>query len=551
MKKVLLISALFISAALSAQNLNPVVEVTNVYAREATGIEKPSQLLPLPDSVFKFNLDFDYSVQSTPYKGAYEFNPYLVQMRPAARFSDEHKFYLKAGAGYTMHPELELVWNPVRANNFRMNLYASHNSYMGYYRNITEQEQFFDFDGTKRADGGIGSRTTAGADFYYAFKGGQLSADLQYRNILATNFYSRLIGASAPETNIAHRGQGQLRIQNAPGAKFLYNLGTRLAYLGDGNETEFHSVSDITLGVRFGGSSFRVIMGAETVSFPWGDASAMGAKFEAAPHYAFNKGRWNLDLGVKLSYVYRSEEDIYPYKSGFIFPDVNLSFRISDAAVLQASATGGDRIASYDSLQEDNLYLGAFEWHRDVIVTRFNVAGGLRGSIGGRFSYDIKGGYKWVDNAYGWSYYYDPVLVPTMVYVRPLRTAYVEGKLAWNSEHWDIQAVASYGYTPKPDLEDEVAKNVFVPASFHAQGHFFYKWGGRIKVGATIEARSKYRGRVGIPAYQDLGIYAEYAFGRKMALWAKGGNLLNQTIQRTPFYAEGGIYGTAGIKLLF
>ena len=186
-----------------------------------------------------------------------------------------------------------------------------------------------------------------------------------------------------------------------------------------------------------------------------------------------------------------------------------------------------------------------------MIVTRFNVAGGLRGSIGGRFSYDIKGGYKWVDNAYGWSYYYDPVLVPTMAYVRPLRTAYVEGKLAWNSEHWDIQAVASYGYTPKPDLEDEVAKNVFVPASFHAQGHFFYKWGGRIKVGATIEARSKYRGRVGIPAYQDLGIYAEYAFGRKMALWAKGGNLLNQTIQRTPFYAEGGIYATAGIKLLF
>ena len=90
MKKVLIISALLVSAVAGAQNLNPVVEVTNVYAREATGIEKPEQLLPLPDSVFKFNLDFDYSVKSTPYKGAYEFNPYLVQMRPSARLSREH-----------------------------------------------------------------------------------------------------------------------------------------------------------------------------------------------------------------------------------------------------------------------------------------------------------------------------------------------------------------------------------------------------------------------------------------------------------------------------
>ena len=41
MKKTLILSALLVSAAATAQNLNPVVEVTNIYAREATGIEKP------------------------------------------------------------------------------------------------------------------------------------------------------------------------------------------------------------------------------------------------------------------------------------------------------------------------------------------------------------------------------------------------------------------------------------------------------------------------------------------------------------------------------
>ena len=68
-----------------AQNLNPTVEVTNAYAREASGIEKPSQLRDVPDSVLRFNLDFDYAVNETPYRGAYEFKPYLVQLRPQAR----------------------------------------------------------------------------------------------------------------------------------------------------------------------------------------------------------------------------------------------------------------------------------------------------------------------------------------------------------------------------------------------------------------------------------------------------------------------------------
>ena len=53
MKKTLILSALLVSAAATAQNLNPVVEVTNIYAREATGIEKPEQLRALPDSVFR------------------------------------------------------------------------------------------------------------------------------------------------------------------------------------------------------------------------------------------------------------------------------------------------------------------------------------------------------------------------------------------------------------------------------------------------------------------------------------------------------------------
>ena len=54
-----------------------------------------------------------------------------------------------------------------------------------------------------------------------------------------------------------------------------------------------------------------------------------------------------------------------------------------------------------------------------------------------------------------------------------------------------------------------------------------------------------------IPGYADLGINFEYAFNRRISLWARGGNLLNMTIQRSPLFAEGGINFTAGICLNF
>ena len=133
----------------------------------------------------------------------------------------------------------------------------------------------------------------------------------------------------------------------------------------------------------------------------------------------------------------------------------------------------------------------------------------------------------------------------------PLSTLYGQLQLGWNSEHWDISAFVRYGHTPLPRLTTEVERNVFAPARYRGNGHVFYKWGGRIRLGATLEGRSALRSHTPVPGYLDLGAYADYAFGRRLALWLKGGNLLNQSIQRIPFVVEGGAYGTGGFRLLF
>ena len=64
MKKAYLVSAvLLMSAAVSfGQNFNPTVEVTNTYRGNSSEVHKPLLEMNVPDSLLRFDLDFDYEV---------------------------------------------------------------------------------------------------------------------------------------------------------------------------------------------------------------------------------------------------------------------------------------------------------------------------------------------------------------------------------------------------------------------------------------------------------------------------------------------------------
>ena len=532
MKKIIISAALLgISAGVFAQNLNPTVEVTNVYAREATGIEKPSQLLEMPDSVLHFNLDMDYTVNNTPYRGSYEFKPYLVQLRPQARPSEEGRFFARIGAGYSLHPEATVVWTPVKKSNLRLNLYADHSSYFGNYHNITLQDKAYRQDGTSLK--GKEMNTAVGADALFTWAGGALAADVQYKNILGTS----LLQQKDLSNNLLGLRVG---VKSAPGTSLEYEAHTRLSNISLQDFSEFHTDTEGSLGTRFG--SHRIAMGlfAETVSQTGGFVGKAGL----VPHYFLNTGKFHMNLGVKLSFLFRSEQTFCPQKSGVIFPDVHISFdAVQDALVLYASATGGDNIVSYDKLLSLNPFIGGFNWHTDNMVTRVNANIGLRGNVAARFHYDLGVGYRWDDNAWTWGVEGN---VPSMGYASPLHTFYVKANAGWKSESIDVDANVYYGYTPIPDLGGQV---LFAPAPFKGQAHAFYIWGGRIKGGITADFRSRLPGPVEIPGYVDLGVQASLQMTRKLGFWLKGGNLLNQTIQRIPFYAEKGLYFTLGATL--
>ena len=531
--------------AASAQNFNPVVEVTNTYEQAATGIDKPAQVMAVPDSLLKFNLDMDYEVRTTPYRGAYEFNPYLVQLRPAARFYEEQTLFLRLGAGYGFHPQLDAVWSPVKQDNFRLNLYARHQGYFGPYRNIVRDSGNY-FRSNGELYGGTDANTAVGLNALYGWNAGTLTADVHYRNLLS---------ADAWQETSHHIASLQARVQSSPQTDFYYNVGAQLQYLTRENFRETHLLSDGGIGANLRRSQLRLDYLAEGVFT--GEGSAV--KVDLIPRYMFQVGDLHLNLGLKASFIFRSDEYFYPSRGSVLFPDVYLDYYvIPESFVLQAAVTGGNELETYGKLLDGNHFLPAFlRIPLDVSTETVNVSAGIRGNISQRVHYNVKGGYAFRSNALAWGYAYDTEKNALPGAGRSSYGLFYADALAgWISERLEADVHLRYQYARI------TGDTLFSPPAFTAQARLLYNWGGRIKAGADLDASTERiiyfdpKANPGgveyhVPAYADLGLYGEYGFTRKLAAWLRVGNLLNMEVQRTLFHAERGIYFSVGVQYSF
>lgn len=525
MKRTIISAAgLLVSAVAFAQNLNPTVEVTNVYAREASGIEKPSQLKEVPDSVLRFNLDFDYAVNETPYRGAYEFKPYLVQLRPQARPSQEGTLLVEAGAGYTFHPELYVLYTPVKSEHVRVNLVADHHSYWGKY--------YGDWNGKDLS-------SSLGADMLLGWRRGVFQVDAKYRNLFA--------GDAAADMN-HHQVLASAHVKNIPGTtKVDYDVNTRVSYVSaPGGFGETFTNTDAQVGFRLRNRNLRLVANAQTVSQPTGSA----AVFQLAPRYMRGGGRFSFHAGVKFSFVLRSGSDFAPTDGWLIYPDVQLAWKaVPGYLTLFGAVTGGKELVSYASLLEQNHFIDAFVWNTDVKSQNVLAIAGVRGQIASRFSYEVKGGYSWLGNSWLWGKV-AATQAPAMCYGGPIHAATVMADAGWNNHFLDVKASLKYLKTlNKPQVITEGVLP-FLPGEWTASAHVFYNWGARFRAGVTAEGRSEMVCPAGgsVPGYVDLGLRGNFQLTSSLGIWAKLGNLLNQQVQRVPFYAEKGVCCTVGVS---
>lgn len=516
-------AGLLFCAAAFAQNLNPTVEVTNAYAREASGIEKPSQLLEVPDTLYHFNLDFDYAVNETPYRGAYEFTPYLVQTRPQARPRREGTLYLRAGAGYSLHPELNVVYTPVQTQKLRLNLYGDHHSYIGTYMGDWKGKDL---------------HSTAGADMLLNWRRGVLQMNAQYNHILA--------GQEQTSVN-HHQLVGAFHVQNIPGAtKVDYDLNTRVSYITvPTGFSELHTQTDAMLGARIFRRSLRLLASAQTVTQPGGTA----ASFSLTPRYIHGGNRFTFNAGVKLAYVLRSANTFAPTSGGYVFPDVQLSWKIlPEYLTLFSAVTGGNELVSYESLLTQTSFVDSFAWNTDVKRMNVSAVLGLRGNFAHRFSYEVKGGYSWMGNSWVWGE--TASNAPAMCYGGPIHTVLIDVEAGWKNHFLDVKAHLKYLKTVNKPTIITPDVRPFLPAEFSGDGHVFYNWGSRLRAGVTVRGRSQMKGPAGaVPGFVDLGLQGNFRATPAIGLWLKAGNLLNQNIERVPFFAEKGPYFTLGFSL--
>ena len=582
----LFVAAFLMSYSASAQNLDPTVEVSRDYEGKLLVVHKPILDMAVPDSVYRFDLDFDYSVTDTPYKGAYEFVPYSVDMNLESDRSDENVLYLKAGAGYQLHPTLDFIWSPAFKGPFSLDVYGRNRSYLGNYSAINtpdyanEEVGRVDADSSKEPWYGIDLASSAGVTGRYDWANSVFFFDVDYLNLLQSQkediygLRARLYNSAGVALGIAAKDPIAAGIDYTVGLKYKYSDD----FLNDQvNKKAGHKSHDLGFGldvesVLSGGHNLKI-----DSSFEMTDESGVfdvtAAALEFSPRYVIKGSRWAVEAGLRLSTVFETDgnSSMYSHKEQVIYPDLRAEYLIFPKFLkTYATVGGGNKMNTYSSLVGENHrvnpYYGRGVWKLlDVTEEKINAEIGFEGHLATRFAYTLKGGYKVYGNAPLQTLY-----VPNPQYGYMPGLGYTSYHMAYASMDFllDTEAVRVDGnlrFNGVPFVGTTFASRAgfIFPAPFTGDIAFMYDYNDRLYAGVDCEFSTARNGqayrtiskeeanvyKVTVPGYADLGVSLEYRFRGDMSFWARGGNLLGMTIQRELLYAEKGPYFTAGICL--
>ena len=569
--KILMASAFaFIAMGLSAQNIDPTVVVSRDYEGKLMEVHKPKLEMAVPDSVLRFDLDFDYSVSDSPYKGSYDFTPYVLEMRPSPVARDAGSLYVNAGAGYQLHPELDVVWSPLNKNNsFRMNVFARHRSYYGRYWDVepsaSDKGLVFDraSDGASRL--GLDMLNRAGVDGRFDWKKGTLRFDAGYYGLLQQDKSQAAISRSFNAVDASM----SVASKDSRDASFGYMVAVDYRYGNDAlSGLDRTSLRENLMGLDASllvplkkVNRVRVDVEYDMAGYD-GCFDAFASVMSAAPRYVRLGEIWDLDLGVKLAKVLRDKNmaDMYQNRIQTIYPDVKVGFKAVPSIYLYTAVTGGPQLETYSSLLASDRRINAF--YADVCPALLDVTDqsvraelGIEGSITTHFSYAVRGGYSRYANApLAAAYLKDDVYCPGIAY-SPYSKVFASVECRLDTERIDFDASAGYSYFM---TDGEIG--AFLPSAVMADASLKYNWRKRIYAGVSCEAATSREGYVrelssdeisyvkaSIPGYVDLGVNVEYVLNHKLSFWAKGWNLLGMTVQRSLFYAEKGPGFTLGV----
>lgn len=554
--------SLLSSTALMAQSLDPTVVINKTYEGKLVDVDKPLQEMEVPDSVTRFDLVFDYSVFDVSYKGTYEFKPYFLNLQPVSYPVQESRFYVKAGAGYSLHPTLDMVWNVRSKERYKMDVYAAHRSYIGKFRSIspTEAEDGLVYlnalKGRNTKWSGYESRTDVGVDGMWDLESFSALYDISYIGIHSKD-RSKNRSYDGLDVKFAAKSvnSGRSRIEYDLSLDYRFaedklTYAVSPAYVGE-HVLDFDAQAAYVLK-----EGHKVLMDAD-IDVAAYNGSALSGSLQGVslvPHFRYIRERWVVDAGIRFTKFLRplSDDMIFGTREQLIYPDVKAYFiAIPDAMKTYLRIGGGSRVNSYSSLLDRNCHMDSSfglggSSIMDLTVENFSAVAGAEGRAGAWFSYDIRAGYVHYGNGLldAVSSVSEQGILPAVGYASydKFFTAF-----DWSADFADFSFDGVLNYTHVWNLDSD---SLFTPAPLSGDVAVEYDFIGRLCAGVDCDfASARKAGSFVLPGYADLGVYCEYSLSSGLSFWARGGNLLDMTIQHTPFYAENGINFTAGICL--
>lgn len=575
------VAALAFTGKASAQNLDPTVVVDRAYEGKLMEVHKPVLEMSVPDSVMRFDLDFDYSVFDRPYKGSYEFSPYLLSMKPSVSTDRAGKFYLRAGAGYQLRPELDLVWSPkFSSESFTLDVYADHRSFIGNYNTVRAGDDYV-MNALDDKWKGYDLASDAGVAMSYDWNNGKILLDAGYYGVHQKDvLWSRGYNAADVSFEVASKDTGLSDLMYGFSADYRYAADSATGSTGRSDFVGENNL-DVGLKLRMGlkqNSAVRLAAGMSLDGYT-GYVENVASDLYLTAGYIYRKGILQADLGAKLA-AYIVDTTVagfkVPAKNQYVYPDVNVRLNIFPKFLsMFANVTGGPKVNSYSSILARNHHAElshpgmiftypeymdkedeVFGWKMGISVERVSASAGFDGRIGKYFSYSLYGGYTdyaagMLDAVYvvGLHGYGQALVVPGLEYA-PYKKAFASFRWMWMSERFSSEGGVTYtnAYGDAFDTGSLCLK----PAAMTGDVSFMYNYRERIYAGVNCEfstLRTGGESSVVIPGYADLGVSLEYVTSRGISFWVKGGNLLGMTIQRNPAYAVKDPYFTLGICL--
>lgn len=548
------LSLLFLQAVsfhAGGQVINPTVEVTKRFEASVKGIHKSRLPLSFPDSSSAGGPDFSYSVLERKFGVTPDFTPDrygAVNLPSPAR---KPVFALDVAGGYPWASYAALDVNIPSGDKVALSIRGGHYGYYGYLDVLSFETGRS--SATELSYRSLMMRNDAGVDGSYSWKSGRLDFGAGYYGMMADNTYSAI--DKALNSFSGYLGAASC---NDGDDYFYYRAMADYGYSQDrfgGNAYEVlkenHFALSASLGPVFRRShSVTADIDMELAGYG-GYREMMLFSVDFTPKYSYSAGRWNLDAGVKFSWITADDASgaIRTSPSGkknWIFPSVDVRFMaVRDYLWLELSAGGGNAMNVYSDLVKKYPF---YDISRNPLSlqyftsTPYDLAFSVLGSVGSFFSYDLKAGYGRIEGMPA----FEMSLTPYMTYSASADYFNACASLSFKSKPVRAGADISYYRYFNADFQ----RNQLMPPAVTGKGYVEYNWRSRLFVTASALFSGKWGGvPYEIPGWVDLALEVEYRFNDRFSVFAAGNNLLDQTIQYQPLQALPGINFLVGITL--